>query len=382
MQIATILVSLHLVYANINISNQFEPYGLVCGGGNQQDVAEQICLWQQGQGSDCEYLRKNETNNSEEILFKESLDQLCKRKDLITARGSHKISRHSLLESTISTISQYGCWCNFENGMTNGAGRSVNAVDEACKQLQLGYQCVRIDSKNGESCDTEMTEYNLTFGVDTEFLDFMCNMLNGGDPCASRLCALESYFIGILMNFSLEPEDQYPEIYKHPEIGGTFDFSSTCLGLDVSTSTESPVISPVVSSTNDDFGLYDYFMDDERSIEFHELDYEHAADSITITPVFPSNQASGTTSRNKEESSNIQISLHTQSQFSKPAALMMNGDNIQAPVEKICCGIYPNRKPIKHGIEKCCDNKSIYQANSEECCTKGWNSEVVSLGTC
>merc|ERR1712025_875373 len=105
-------------------------------------------------------------------------------------------------------------------------------------------------------------------------------------------------------------------------------------------------------------------------------------ESITIIPVFPSNQGFGTASQNKEESSNIQISLHTQSQFSKPAASMMNGDNIQAPVQKICCGIYPNRKPIKHGIEKCCNNKSIYRPDSEECCAKGWNSEVVSLGSC
>lgn len=372
MQISTVLVSLPLVSSlHMSLNHQFEAYGLVCGGGNELDVAEQICLWQQELDSDCEYLRKNETHDSEEIVFKKSLDLLCKRQDLITARGSHKISQHSLLESTISSISQYGCWCNFENGMINGAGKSVNAVDEACRELQLGYQCVRIDSKNGDSCDTEMTEYNLTFGVDAEFLDFMCNMLNGGDPCAARLCALESYFIGTLMNLSLEAEDQYPEIYKHPEIGGTFDFDRTCLGLEASTRTESPAIIPVAVAKNDDFGLYDYFMDDERSIEFDEADSEHSAGTILIAPVLTSNQIS--TSEYINES---------QSQFSKPAASMINSHKIEAPVEKVCCGIYPNRKPVKHGLEKCCDNRITYQAKSEECCAKGWSSEVVPVGTC
>ena len=320
------------------------------------------------------------------------LENICKTNGTaIAARGAHQIAQNSLLSETISSISQYGCWCDFENGMKHGSGKPVNAVDEACRDLQLGYQCVKIDSKEtGDHCDPDNSDYTLTFGVDVEFLDFMCNLLNDYDPCKARLCALESYFIGTLMNLSLEPENQFSIEYQRLEIGGPFDFQQNCLGKE-------PSVNHNIEQLEEEIDFYDYFMD-ERSVEFHSPDSEHiglptgvddsSLKEFLFAPAVATLNVNNAVFQKSDDSKKIKPMAATLSSntvtgedFQKVAEKFAN-NQLSAPVLKTCCGVYPMRKPMKPGKEQCCDQVKVFQVETQECCSRGWRSEVVPLGTC
>jgi len=370
-------------------SSQFQPHGLHCSSSTSHtEIVDQICLFYNGYPSDCEYIPSANSNNE----LNNSLENICKTNSTVIApRGAHQIAQNSLLSETISSISQYGCWCDFENGMKDGAGQPVNAVDEACRDLQLGYQCVKIDSRETDDhCDPDNTEYTLTFGVDVEFLDFMCNLLNDYDPCKARLCALESYFIGTLMNLSLEPENQFSIEYQRIEVGGPFNFQENCLGLKPS------VVYQNIGQLEEDIDFYDYFMEDVRSAELDSPDSEHMAlpprvhDSVPnkeslFAPVVAALSANLAETGENTKSTPVVATLNsntvTGDDFEKVAQHYAN-NQLSAPVLKTCCGVYPLRKPMKPGKEQCCGQETVFQLETHECCSRGWRSEIVPLGTC
>jgi hypothetical protein len=360
---------------------QFQPHGLHCSSSTSHtDILDQICLFHNGYPSDCEYI-PSATSDQE---FTNHLEKICKANNTeIAPRGAHQIAQNSLLSETISSISQYGCWCDFENGMKHGAGKPVNAVDEACRDLQLGYQCVKIDSReNQDHCDPDNTDYTLTFGVDVEFLDFMCNLLNDYDPCKARLCALESYFLGTLMNLSLEPENQFAIKYQRLEIGGPFDFRENCLGVK-----SGSVVHQSVNHLEEEIDFYDYFMEHDRGIEIDSPDSEHSSFATEVHDSVPNKEflfAPAVASLNSNVApviATVNTNVLTGNDFENVAQQLAN-NQLSAPTLKTCCGVYPMRKPMKPGKEQCCDQETIFQTETQECCSRGWRFEVVPLGTC
>ena len=42
----------------------------------------------------------------------------------------------------LSSINGYGCWCYFDGKFGKGKGEPIDELDQFCKTLQQGYECV------------------------------------------------------------------------------------------------------------------------------------------------------------------------------------------------------------------------------------------------
>lgn len=116
----------------------------------------------------------------------------------------------------------YGCWCYFNNdgslmGALNnrhGAGRPVDEMDEYCRQLTWGYDCLLIESdannyvmadaidpaNDGNPCVPWEVDYLPGNGGGFGQVNALCEALNtiGGatnKECAIATCKIESQFI-------------------------------------------------------------------------------------------------------------------------------------------------------------------------------------------
>lgn len=87
-----------------------------------------------------------------------------------------------------SDLNGYGCWCNFNDQITQGNGPPVDVWDEICKEVQLCTKCTVIDSN--DTCDLPNTVYDFNPFMDfnTFRLDADCDGTNAGDECAIGLC--------------------------------------------------------------------------------------------------------------------------------------------------------------------------------------------------
>jgi len=89
----------------------------------------------------------------------------------------------------------YGCWCRFEGQHGTGTGAPVNDMDEVCKVLHQGYDCMKMDD---DQCDpfgqTYRSVVHTAESMETMVLD--CASKNpSGDECNHRACAIESWFV-------------------------------------------------------------------------------------------------------------------------------------------------------------------------------------------
>jgi len=95
-----------------------------------------------------------------------------------------------------SKIWNYGCWCYFGENAGKGKGQPQNVVDQICKNLQLCYRCVKIDSyADTEICNPANTTYefqaqNIDGGIETT-----CKLSNPNNKCAYHTCCCEQDFI-------------------------------------------------------------------------------------------------------------------------------------------------------------------------------------------
>lgn len=111
----------------------------------------------------------------------------------------------------IDYIKDYGCWCNFDDHLMEGAGEAVNEYDAICKDLQLCLRCAKIDGDtDGYSCNPKThawdVEGNGFFGLD-------CSSANAGDLCAESLCSCNTNFV--IQLFSLQWQLVFDQTYKH-----------------------------------------------------------------------------------------------------------------------------------------------------------------------
>ena len=90
-------------------------------------------------------------------------------------------------------IEDYGCWCYFD-GTKKGHGEPVDLVDENCKNLNLGYECVKMDNPD---CNVTWVEYysDIMQVINGEMETYeMCEDFND-DQCAIDVCAVEVRFV-------------------------------------------------------------------------------------------------------------------------------------------------------------------------------------------
>ena len=97
----------------------------------------------------------------------------------------------------IDAIKQYGCWCNFDDRLTEGVGEPQNEYDSICRNFQLCLRCTRIDGEiGGYSCDPKTDTYeangNSVFSID-------CSAANAGDLCGESLCSCNQNFLQRIM---------------------------------------------------------------------------------------------------------------------------------------------------------------------------------------
>ena len=89
-------------------------------------------------------------------------------------------------------IEDYGCWCYFDG--VKGHGDPVDTVDQHCKQLNLGYECIKMDHPE---CNVTWIEYYsdimqvMNGDLKTEE---MCSEFNE-DQCAIDVCTVEVRFV-------------------------------------------------------------------------------------------------------------------------------------------------------------------------------------------
>lgn len=78
-------------------------------------------------------------------------------------------------------LSEYGCWCNFQREFIKGKAKPVDKIDEICKVMQNGYECVSIDTE--DECFPWKVSYIPGINKGLENLEQTCTSVNEG-TCA------------------------------------------------------------------------------------------------------------------------------------------------------------------------------------------------------
>lgn len=123
----------------------------------------------------------------------------------------------------LSGIWQYGCWCNFDEYLTEGSGQPVNVYDDICKSFQLCLRCARWDGKQENyACDPTLDPYNVV-GFSNFKAD--CSAANPGDLCGESLCSCNVNFLQRLFRLLWVKPSPYTNEYLHSE---GFDQEANC----------------------------------------------------------------------------------------------------------------------------------------------------------
>lgn len=140
----------------------------------------------------------------------------------------------------IDSINSYGCWCYFQDNHGAGRGPAQNEVDNQCKILHEGYECIMMDAvdEGDDSCLPWHEEYKSATGLgllvdhddnDTleEALRFRCKKANkkSKTKCAERSCIVENYFVVRVMRLFLKGVPFDPSL-KHDK--NIFDPKANC----------------------------------------------------------------------------------------------------------------------------------------------------------
>jgi len=141
-------------------------------------------------------------------------------------------------------IWNYGCWCYFNDNWGKGKGVPVNEVDNICKVLHDGYECIIHDHKveyPNESCDPWTVDYvsAVSLGRNLRQLENYCVKYNQ-NACAQRTCIIESHFAQSFFKLAINKDHRFEPLYKHelgfdpedkrncPTIGGKKSEKSCC----------------------------------------------------------------------------------------------------------------------------------------------------------
>ena len=132
----------------------------------------------------------------------------------------------TLGDDAMAAITNYGCWCYFEENHGRGRGAPVDSVDAMCKNLAMGYDCAMMDyaeATGQDDCIPWEVSYNagLSFGLGA--LVDTCNNVNT-DLCSQYACMIEGAFVINIIGAFLNVGTVNP---MNLESNG-FDFRASC----------------------------------------------------------------------------------------------------------------------------------------------------------
>lgn len=135
--------------------------------------------------------------------MKSSLQQVTAAHSSTTvgASGDDEIEK-ALTQNDMGLLSNYGCWCFFENAHGKGRGKPIDEIDSFCKVLHDGYECIIADAAEaGIDCIPWEASYNSAFGsgipsgLTLAGLAAECDVQNAADTCQSWTCKVEGWFV-------------------------------------------------------------------------------------------------------------------------------------------------------------------------------------------
>jgi len=100
-------------------------------------------------------------------------------------------------------IDGYGCWCYFEDDYYKGKGAAIDPIDQYCKLLHQGYECIIMDFQNTPfACVPWEVSYNSAYaggyhplGLTPGHIEAECDSLNTPGTCQNAACRVEGYFL-------------------------------------------------------------------------------------------------------------------------------------------------------------------------------------------
>jgi len=129
----------------------------------------------------------------------------------------------------VAVIASYGCYCQFTNEYPK-RGDPVDDFDTACKILEEGYTCMKMEL--GDTCNIEtetyISAYGGGFGLTTISQDTLiagCEAANF-TPCKQSLCKVEGYFIQTILG-KVFKDRTFPNSPAYDARMG-FSHSATC----------------------------------------------------------------------------------------------------------------------------------------------------------
>jgi len=155
--------------------------------------------------------------------------------------------------SAFAPINGYGCWCYLDDTWRDANqvlinrpailahGKTVDALDESCRDLINSYKCIEMDAQaNGiEDCDAQAVDYNAYSFLGGEDINVACAATNTGE-CAQNACIVEGTFtlnyIGYIGIFAepITTHDDFDASHVHTNnafSAGTFDPLVSCPGI-------------------------------------------------------------------------------------------------------------------------------------------------------
>jgi len=118
--------------------------------------------------------------------------------------GSQKKTKGTAFDGQMMLISaadNYGCWCDIANGLRAGAGKPVNALDSACRDLHRNYDCMTFDDPTclprELDASSENPEYKLPISALSPLTtpEAECADYNAINTCAYKTCVVEAQFL-------------------------------------------------------------------------------------------------------------------------------------------------------------------------------------------
>ena len=220
----------------------------------------------------------------------------------------------ALLAPQMGLVNEYGCWCYFQDDVGRGSGEPVDTLDEICRTLHHGYECIIMDHEEAnDPCVPWEVPYNSAFGsgyspfgLNLENLNLECELQNpDNSSCAQKVCKVEGWFV--LSYFTYAIFGGGIDATKRHDNG--FDPVSTC-GAKPIEEEEPPVEEPV-----------------------EHPPVEHPSEDVEEEPECTEN----------------------------------------CPIEETreCCGAYPQRFPYKRNEDHDCCVSSTYNPNILMCCNDG-----------
>lgn len=134
------------------------------------------------------------------------------------------------ISSYLETINGYGCWCYLDDDWSDHAhGPVQNEVDQDCKNLIQGYQCILHDAQERgdfECAGDQISYIEYNFFGSARPIEEECNE-NNDNECARQACIVEgtftkAFFPRFMGSVPLNLN------YLHTTKGGDFDADLEC----------------------------------------------------------------------------------------------------------------------------------------------------------